>query len=55
MKVFLPYVRKFPAHPGGQRDPYPGKRKDCTWKRPCLDNAVTVTVRQDWNITKYRQ
>jgi hypothetical protein len=55
MKIFLPYVRNFPAHPGGQRDPYPGKRKYCTWKRPCLDNAVTVTVRQEWNITKYRE
>jgi len=53
MKIFLPSVRNFPAHSSGQKDPYPGKRKDCTWKRLYLDNAVTVTVRQDWNITKY--
>jgi hypothetical protein len=51
-KIFLPYLRKFPGHPCGQRDPYPGKRKDYTWKRPRLDKVVAAAVRQGRTTTE---
>jgi hypothetical protein len=45
MKSFLLYLRNFPEHPCGQRDPNSEKRKDCAWKRPRLDNAAATAVR----------
>jgi hypothetical protein len=53
VKIFLPYLRKMPGPPCGQSDPYPGKRIDCTWKRPRFDKAVAAAVRHGWT-TRYR-
>jgi hypothetical protein len=46
MKIFLPYLRKQPGPPCGQRDPYSGKRTDSTWKRSRFDKAVAAAVRK---------
>ena len=51
----LPCLRNFPGHLCSQRDPNSGVRKDLSWRRPRLVNAVSAAVRQDWTITRCQE
>ena len=52
---YLPCLRNFPGHLCSQRDPNSGIRKDLSWRRPRLVNAVSAAVRQDWTITRCQE